>query len=361
MILSFFLFNLTQSFLASCVILDTSFKCINFRILFNISPRHNNFLLFVRITLWHSFWVSLFYVQPFCSQSRASVGNSWSLKCAWYRDMFSLSAKHTDCVHAWMSFCSCLQVKHGHCLPRFHMATLSTWAWSPSSSSSACSTEPPPDFQRRFSQLPRACFAHCVKARPSSLTPSPGDGTLDLLPHCFQRGWMRSRLCWCDPPLNSCTICWLRDSGLQAGIFLRLCKLWKELSQGGFLNRVSNCSSRVLCCPLHPTPPPLTSPTQPAGCVQDERSSLCVFTGPEATGSPCPQTNAALSGIVGTVSVCVCVCLCLKGEWVFEYKNASSGRGQRPRLGGHLSNISAFHIKALLVQPVCAAFKEHHG
>lgn len=39
---------------------------------------------------------------------------------------------------------------------------------------------------------------------------------------------------------------------------------------------------------------------------------MCVFTGPQATGSPCPQTNAALSGIVASDSLRPCVCVSFK-------------------------------------------------
>lgn len=59
---------------------------------------------------------------------------------------------------------------------------------------------------------------------------------------------------------------------------------------------------------------------------------------------------------------CVCVCACVlawrggAGIWV---KNASSGRGQRARLWGHLSHISAFHIKTFSVQRVGEGLKGH--
>lgn len=65
--------------------------------------------------------------------------------------------------------------------------------------------------------------------------------------------------------------------------------------------------------PLTSHPSPTAGPTQPAGCVQDERPLLYFFTSPQATGSPCLQTNAALSGIVGPVCLCLQVCVCLGG------------------------------------------------
>lgn len=55
----------------------------------------------------------------------------------------------------------------------------------------------------RFKEL---ASLSCVETCPSSPT-SPGDGTLDLLPHCFQQGWMGSCLCRRNPSLNSCSIC----------------------------------------------------------------------------------------------------------------------------------------------------------
>lgn len=88
--------------------------------------------------------------------------------------------------------------------------------------------------------------------------------------------------------------------------FLSVCGGVKGAISGGFLNRALNCCGRVvLLCSSHPTPPAGMGPTPPAGCAQDERSSLCVFTGPPSnrvTLSPskgCPRCNC-------WHGVCVC-------------------------------------------------------
>lgn len=163
------------------------------------------FFLFL---FFHKQLGSLFFTCGFvCTQMTEC--NSGSLKCALNcKSVFPLNTQMCVCVG--MSFCSCLQVKHKHCCPRFtHNPP------PPESEPRELSDlrEPPPlcPLSQKIPSVPpvskRPHSSTVSKRCPSSLTPPPGDGTLDLLPHCFQRGWMESRLCCCNPSLNSRSIC----------------------------------------------------------------------------------------------------------------------------------------------------------
>lgn len=109
--------------------------------------------------------------------------------------------------------------------------------------------------------------------------------------------------------------------------------------------------------PLTPHPSPLhpsSAPHSRLGVCRMRGLHCACSQAPRQQGHLVPKQMLPSVGLLALpVCVSVCVCECVKGEWVFEYKNASSGRGQRPWLRGHLSNISAFHIKTYSVRPVC--------
>lgn len=93
-----------------------------------------------------------------------------------------------------------------------------------------------------------------------------------------------------------------------------LCRVRMEDSWGGV----------SVGMPLTHTPPAIR-PAQPAGCVRMRGPHCACSQAPRQQGHLVPKQMVPSVGLLA-----LCLCVCVKGEWVFDYKNASSGKGQRP-------------------------------